>query len=585
MNAKQIARRLEFIKYFTLQKKTITLTINADVGQHTEIENEYVQLSGNFSFTFESIITDYAYSYDSNLKGRKLQIPFNKKPDENSPDFKLICNLNGLMTPAIANNYIKDGHNFKRYIFPSYNNYRTYSEWYSDTAMDIDKRDTRSYSMNIIVKEADPDQFEQFLNESYSQWKSRFTAAKNIAMQGDFYWLSLYDPRIYEYELSFDNRKAILNYMVYSLNWRLIIGGIDGINGVDEYELFESLIKNISVEDLERLYNYMFEVSGEKTNLQIYEDKLPKKLYDILLLILIKYFYSKKTLIELKNGFRKELLYPIGLYEENGPCFTFDLDENHNAPTGDYIIGAKYNISEDNNKIKINSALRYRLSANGSRIEYQKFRFIGIGEELDYKKTVYITSFISNQKLKGIEIPYGSAIPIPAFALKWIIDENEDEENIIDLIQKTVAITGMVLPIYQLTEGVNIFYNIIGIGFTIFGNALEAGVKDQIEKYDKSKSTSEHPYTLGQDFLDTYYLLSAIYGGINLRKSIEKGKTPKEKIKILFEFETLLGMKGTLGDINSYMEEHNENLDLLIHINTDMIQLQIDYDRYKISKK
>jgi len=519
------------------------------------------------------------------LKGRKLQIPFNKKPDENSPDFKLICNLNGLMTPAIANNYIKDGHNFKRYIFPSYNNYRTYSEWYSDTAMDIDKRDTRSYSMNIIVKEADPDQFEQFLNESYSQWKSRFTAAKNIAMQGDFYWLSLYDPRIYEYELSFDNRKAILNYMVYSLNWRLIIGGIDGINGVDEYELFESLIKNISVEDLERLYNYMFEVSGEKTNLQIYEDKLPKKLYDILLLILIKYFYSKKTLIELKNGFRKELLYPIGLYEENGPCFTFDLDENHNAPTGDYIIGAKYNISEDNNKIKINSALRYRLSANGSRIEYQKFRFIGIGEELDYKKTVYITSFISNQKLKGIEIPYGSAIPIPAFALKWIIDENEDEENIIDLIQKTVAITGMVLPIYQLTEGVNIFYNIIGIGFTIFGNALEAGVKDQIEKYDKSKSTSEHPYTLGQDFLDTYYLLSAIYGGINLRKSIEKGKTPKEKIKILFEFETLLGMKGTLGDINSYMEEHNENLDLLIHINTDMIQLQIDYDRYKISKK
>lgn len=154
-----------------------------------------------------------------------------------------------------------------------------------------------------------------------------------------------------------------------------------------------------------------------------------------------------------------------------------------------------------------------------------------------------------------------------------------------DLIEEAITIACFVLPICQLTEGVNILYNVIGIGFSVFSNVLDAGVKDQIEKYDKDKSTPEHPSTTGQDFLYTYYLLSAIYGGVNLKKSIEKGKTLKEKIKILFEFETLLGMKGTLGDINSYMEEHNENLDLLNNINNDMSQLQIDYNNYKYLKK
>ena len=109
-------------------------------------------------------------------------------------------------------------------------------------------------------------------------------------------------------------------------------------------------------------------------------------------------------------------------------------------------------------------------------------------------------------------------------------------------------------------------------------------VKDQVEKYDKSKSTPDHPYTRGSDFLNTYYLLSAIYGGINLSKTIAEGGTFKEKIKILFEFETLLGMKGVLGDINSYLEQNGENLDGLTNINNKMNQLTVDYNNYKYLK-
>lgn len=162
MNAKKIARQLELIKYFTLRKSAINFNINADIDQDKEIENEYVQLSGNYSFKFESIIVDYAKSYSSDLKQKTLQLYFYKKPNSNSSNFELIDDPNGLMTPAIINDYKKDGQNYKRYIFPSHYNHQTYSEWYSDTLMDIDKRATRSYSMNIIVDEFSVSAFNSF---------------------------------------------------------------------------------------------------------------------------------------------------------------------------------------------------------------------------------------------------------------------------------------------------------------------------------------------------------------------------------------------------------------------------------------
>lgn len=586
MNAKQIARQLELIKYFTLRKSAIYFNINANVDQDKEIENEYVQLSGNFSFRFESIIVDYAKSYSSNLKQKTLQLFFSKKPNENSSNFELIDDPNGLMTPAIINDYIKDGYNFKRYIFPSNYNYETYSEWYSDTSMDIDKRATRSYSMNIIVDEFSVPAFNSFLNESYSQWKIRFNTAKDQAILGNLYWFSLYDPKIYQYELSFEDRKKILDYMAYSLSWAIIFPGYEGINGVDEYELFVSLITNMNDTDGNSFYKYMFTIDEltNKTNLEIYQDKIPSEIFDTLLLTLTKHFYSTKSITEFKNGFRERLLYPIGLYEELGSNLTFNLDEDQYTDAGPYTLGVKYKIIDNKIKIKINSALRYRENARLYRLEYERFEIIGKGEELNYNDTIYVTSFLSNQKLKGLDIPYGCVIPIPAFALSWIINKNKESENIIGLIEKGATITGLLMPIIDIIEGVNVIYNAIGIGFSLFGNALNSGVKDQIEKYDKSKSTPDHPYTKGSDFLSTYYLLSAIYGGVSLSKTIAEGETIKEKIKILFEFETLLGMKGVLGDINTYIEQNGENSDSLQNINNEMNQLSVDYNKYKYLK-
>lgn len=600
MNAKKIARQLELIKYFTLRKSAIYFNINADIDQDKEIENEYIQLSGNFSFKFESIIVDYAKSYSSDLKQKTLQLYFYKKPNPNSSNFELIDDPNGLMTPAIINDYVKDGHNYKRYIFPSHYNHQTYSEWYSDTSMDIDKRATRSYSMNIIVDEFSAPAFNSFLNESHPQWKIRFNAAKDQAILGNFYWLSLYDPRIYQSELSFEDRKKILNYMVYSLYWPIIIDGIEGTNKVDEYELFTFLLTNINKEDAINLYHYMFTIDSSlgKSILQIYKDKLPNKLYDILLKTLIGSFYWTKNLTDLQNGFKEDKLYPIGFLEkgtwEMGHYTYFDLDEEKEKGTGPFRLGTKYNIEvTDNLLIKIKSAVQYRYNYINyfNRIEYKKYENV-IKDDLtvlNYDDVVYVSPFLTNQEFNGLNIPYGSVMPIPAFALKWLIDQNEDTQNIINLIERGATFAGVIFPIlkiYQAAFFIEIFYESIGLGFTLASNTLGAGLEDQIKKFDESKSTADKPYKKGKEFLSYYYLLSSIYGLKGIKDAISEAQTIKDKIKVLSQFETILSAKGVRDDFKNFMsiQYPNENIEAFNIISNDIDLIEKEFNRYKYLK-
>ncbi|MCT6533129.1 hypothetical protein, partial [Staphylococcus aureus] len=77
----------------------------------------------------------------------------------------------------------------------------------------------RTRSFNILIEQNSVDAFKSFLNESYSQWKTRFDQAKEDAKLGNFSYFSLFDPRIYEYELTFTDRIRILEYMVYLMDW------------------------------------------------------------------------------------------------------------------------------------------------------------------------------------------------------------------------------------------------------------------------------------------------------------------------------------------------------------------------------
>ncbi|MNQ73492.1 hypothetical protein D3C85_882230 [compost metagenome] len=279
------------------------------------------------------------------------------------------------------------------------------------------------------------------------------------------------------------------------------------------------------------------------------------------------------------------------MYEKyGGGNITFNLDTEEDATPGPYILGVKYDISTvvdvetGNLKIKVNSAYRYKENASLHRLEFEGFNNnIGKNEEWQFDEIIYATSFLSNKKLEGLDIPYASVIPIPAFALPWLVEKNNETEDIIDLIEEGATYVGVIFPIFEIFEGVNIIYNLIGIGFTLTSNILDAGLADQIQRFDDFQSNAlGHPYTKGRDFLDTYYLFSAIYGGISLGKAIEKADN---KIKVLIEFENLLGIKGVIGDIKSYMALHEENPDAFIIIENEMNQLEIDCKSYRFLKK
>ncbi|WP_158729835.1 MULTISPECIES: hypothetical protein [unclassified Flavobacterium] len=599
---KETARYLEFIKYFTLKQKSIKTTTKANVEKVEKIKDKYIQLSGNNSFNIESIIIDFGADYSSSLQEKEQHFYFAKNPINNLGNYKIIQDPDGLMKPAIINDYVKDGKSFKRYIFPSNEDntysfdYKLFDEWYQTTLVDIDKNYSRPRSLNILVEQSSTGVFDIFLNETFPEWKSRFTTAKDLAISGEFYWFSLYDPRIYEYELSFEDRKSILNYMVYSLYWPIIIEGIDGTNNVDEYELFTSLITIANKADSAKLYNYMFAIgdsSTQKTNLQIYEDKLPSKLYDILLKTLISSFYQTKELSELQNGFRKDLLYPIGFLEkgswEMGYSTYFDLDEQKEKGAGPFRLGVKYNIEITNNlSIHIKSAVRYRYNyiPYFKRIEYEQCKFIGDGTPiLKYDDVIYVSPFLANEEFNGLNIAYGNIMPIPAFALKWLVDQNEDTKNIIDLIERGATLAGVIFPIleiYQAAFLIDIVYESIGLGFTLASNTLGAGLQDQIKKYDESKSTSGNPYRKGQELLSYYYLLSSLYGLHGIKNAISDAAV-KDKIKVLFQFETILSAKGVRDDFRSYMslQHPDDNIDSFNIMSNDIDQIEKEFNKYK----
>jgi hypothetical protein len=596
MNAKEIARRLEFIKYFTLKKSPIYLNTNADKNE--QIQEKNIHLSDDISFNIESIVVDYGYYYNPDLTEKTIEIFFNKIPEASSVNFDTISNEDGLMTPAITNPYI-DGNldSFRRYIFPSESDYsyyasKKYVDWSNTTSIDVNKRDGRSHSMNILVPMASTADFEEFLNESLSHWQSRFNKAVIYAKEGNFDWFNLYDPKIYEYALSIEDRKSILDELVYSTNWNLTFDFLSV-----KYELFIALIKSANQDHSKELYEHMFEVyplTGN-TNLQGYEDKLPAKLYDELIRTLMSFFYFTKgeDVIEFMNDLDISRFYPIGL-EMLGPWTIplqtyYDLDVMHENGTGQYTRGVKYGIETINGtnlKIKIKSAIQYTYNPYLKRVEYKVFDWIGKNEEWNFDDIVFVSPYLANKEIKGLNIPHGSVIPIPAFALPWLVDRNKSTEDIFDLIEKAVTFAGVVFPVIKIVQGISVFYNALGIAFSLISNTLSAGLADQIQRFDESKSTPGHPYTKGQDFLGVYYLISAIYGGVNLGKAIREANGAKEKIKVFGEFETLWGIRGTIIDFNAYIDSHpEENIDSLNIIKNEMNLLDMDIYRFQFLKE
>jgi len=589
---KETTRLLELIKYFTLVKRSIRFTANADATIREITNSKYTKKSGYFNI--ESIILDYGSDYFSSLQEKEQHIFFGKCPINISGNYEIPKGASELMTPAITHDYVQLGKSFKRYIFPSTTDntytqkYKSYNEWHDKTLVDPHQNYYRTRSFNILIEQNSVDSFNSFLNESYSQWKTRFDQAKEDAKSGNFYYFSLFDPRIYKYELTFTDRIRILEYMIYLMDWP-IFGDRDN---VDVNELFTSLINNTNSTDSVMFYNYMFQVNPltGKTYLQDYKNKLSNKLYSLLIFELMRSFYETKTIKELSEGFAENLLYPIGFLDEFNIIGVHYLDlDDKNAKIETLIKskrGIEYNIeliNIDRLKIHIISAYQYQFNYPKGRVDYKKCSF-GDGQTiLNFDDIIYISPYFMDTDFKGLNIPYGCIIPIPAFALENFINQNNNEESIIDFIGKIAVLAGAVFPIFNYFGGILKYYNAIGVGITVIGNIFNSGLKNQIEKYDNSKSTPGHPSTNAQIFFSLYYLFSSLYVSSGIVYSILK---EENKIKTLLEVENLLGAYASISDFESFMTEFHpeENLEIFNKIKIEMNQLQKEYNKFKYLK-
>lgn len=585
---KETTRLLELIKYFTLVKRSIRFTANADATIREITNSKYTKKSGYFNI--ESIILDYGSDYFSSLKEKEQHIFFGKCPVNISGSYNIPKDASELMTPAIVHDYVQLGKSFKRYIFPSTTDstytqkYKSYNEWHDKTVVDLHQNYYRTRSFNILIEQNSVDSFNSFLNESYSQWKIRFDQAKEDAKSGNFYYFSLFDPRIYKYELTFTDRIRILEYMIYLMDWPLF-GDRDN---VDVSELFISLITNTNPTDGTMLSNYMFTLNPltKRIYLKDCEDKLSNKLYDSLIIALLKSFYSTKTIKGLFDGFTMTRLYPIGFYEqtleENVPYFDLDTQKFLQIGTHPIVQGIKYNTLETTDlKIIIDDLVQYRSKI--IRVELEKCKF-PYTKELNFNDVIYITPYLNSEIFKEIKIPYGCIIPIPAFALEWYVDKNEDTGTILEIIGTLTTLGALVFPVSTIAqgifEGISYLYSAIGLGFTIINNTLGSGIQDQIKRYDKSKSTPDHPCMLGSYFLSIYYLLSSIYGTFSLKSSLDEAGGD---IKVLFEVENLIGAYGAISDFRSFMAEFypGESLETFNSISKQMEQIKNEYNKYK----
>lgn len=593
---KEIARLFEWIKYVTLIKSGINFTTNANVDKSEHIKSDKnISLPGYINFTVESIIIDYGADVSKTLKTKEQSIKFLKKPIDVNNQLKPYDDPDGLITPTICDDYIKNGVLFKRYVFFSDQSdtysfqYENYNQWYNNNVMDSASKNFTN-SMTILIDHSNTTSFAQYLNESLQYWRIRFNNAVDLAKSGNFYWFSLYDHRIYNYELSKQDRKIILDKLVLEDYW-----GILDNDNVDEYELFKLLIIDIVNEHALEIYNHMFTIDtvSQKTYLKLYQEKLNQESYNFLMIQILKWFYSTISIQDTKTNFSLSRLYPIGFYSDSFNINNFYFTNNHNLSipaSGILKLGVEYVIDESYlpQSVKVVSSLKYNYNNNRAAIEIDEFQYIGKNQVLNANSIVYITPYLAFKKFEGISIPYGSIIPIPAFVLKWFDNVNTDFTTAMDIIKKVAIVGGFIFPFFKVVEGIEVAAGILSMGTAVFDNFLDAGLENQINDYDNSHSTQGNPCTSGRDFLAIYTLITTLYGIFNLGKALKSVDSLKEKAKIFVEFENVLEVWNIANGTSSlvvYMHTNHPDNQKFNEIKQQMFDLNTELNKYNFLKK
>jgi hypothetical protein len=272
---------LEYLKYYTLKANKYSIGYRSK-GNFTDLAGREISIETpeGKAFTVRSIRIDFGF--------------FTFKDDRDNLDYWYKFDLrnfidnpgnegNNFMIPNFSVDSSFNDVDYKSYIFISEYYKKINSErpnvvasWENEYLVNSPKRDRYPHSMVIVVKREHADNFEDFMNLSYTDWKTTFDLA--IA-QKDNVKLDKYHPSIFQYELSFDQIILLLeSFENIDLEAKAILSILNPKDSTTAVKLLNYLRNSTTNLNL-RLYHYFTQGAFNLDNFVEYNEVLMSLAY------------------------------------------------------------------------------------------------------------------------------------------------------------------------------------------------------------------------------------------------------------------------------------------------------------------
>jgi hypothetical protein len=558
---------LEFLKYFTLKGSKVGFRTSNNYIDYISSDTLVTTPEG-FSFTIKRLRVNIGlFSFSSNENDEDYFKYYDLRNLVSFPS----NNIGNHMIPEFVLNSSYSDNTYTRFVFVSdfYQKFKLENpNWITETfnqyGINNTSYDYYPYSMVILVKSSDLVQFQTFLNLEYGQpiltvggettymleyepfsieayepncWKFFFNKSLGNALKNnDFNNFFKYDKRILKTELSIENRKALLNYLVYQEYW-----GIIDFDGLNEAEFFYDLLKYINENDEVEMYNFFFENNSlffinamSKFGSGSYDDLKFK-----VIIFLLKCFYKKSSQNfendnisnQIENLSENRIIPIIGnsLSFYGGYSFHGAMIQTEYTNVGVKIVNLKIHklINKNSNDFKT-APVDYFLS-DGSLL---------IDSVFPYETMLGGYCCTTSTELVKVGLLQGRIYIFPAFALFSINEVFSKGLSIVKVLSDFANMAGFFIPFFKIIQGVNIFANLSAMGFSLIGNALDQGLSNKLKESQE-----------GRNFLIAYNFITAFYGVKGVKDSFKEFK-----FYMIKDLESLLNIWGVYQNTQFFLE-------------------------------
>ncbi|MDF0720554.1 hypothetical protein P0M11_11150 [Kaistella sp. PBT33-4] len=546
---------LEFVKYFTFSNSVVTH--HSPSAEYVDYENVQIVTPEGLTFKIKNMRFNYF------------------KPLEKNIDSHIKVNWGDIIMQPSLNESTQNPSQDHIYIF--------HSNQFKNLPLDIQQSEINFFNTHVttggfwghiysIVIQVEggnsATSFWNFMNMTKSEWMWNFLNVLNNAIYTthSINELIKYPPRVIIEVLRSDPQNLGTNKLkdIISLIISYWNGTLSNISDEDKMELLFELMKLVSEDEAEEIYNHFFE-NGSYRFLQVRAllndgDMLAFNMH------LMKIYYMKIDMATYENEIR-------------------NLPKDHLIPI----------ISEDipfgwQTLLTVGPTPYFEMLSSGLKINEIKFHVYNIGNKPPVIELVGLEnpfSIIQNKYYayneiiglmpcfdrKELGLMRGMVYPIPAFAFEAFHKGLSKYYTIWDYINDLSNAAGIVFPFFKVIQAEAIVKNLFAIMIGEIGLFLDTSTGKQFSQ--KIQSTEK-----GKTFLYTYYFVSGFWG------NLEQGKTivdafRKNKFKAMYDFENLLSAWGAFyADPNDFISIANDptNRDKLVDV---MNKIQLLYEDNK----